>query len=211
MIYKIVSKVLHISHERFTFYKRRTIFINSMDGNPCQKLTDSGIETAPIDLENVHKVALLHSDYERKKGLYLERLRNRSWLGILAIDRETREIIGHQWAVFPEKKDSVWHDCLPIKKGSAYSADAYIVPEYRGRRLHAYMKRELIARLVKMGIQSCYAVVENMNERSFRSNSRTGRILARNVLIKLFGRNILSIVVSEEGHRFHFVLFKRQV
>ncbi len=141
---------------------------------------------------------------------FQKRLSSASWTGVLAVEKATGRVVGCQWALV-SFRSTVWYDCLPVPPGSALSVDHYVAPEFRGRGINAQMTQKLLPLLSARDIGSVVSVIEARNRASLRSAFHCGHRQATNILLKWFGKNVVSVVIGRGCPRIYPVRRQRPI
>ncbi|WP_135829677.1 GNAT family N-acetyltransferase [Halorussus halobius] len=103
-------------------------------------------------------------------------------------------LIGYYWSIIPQ--EPVSHDSFFISPGEALLFNAYVRPQFRRQGIYT----QLLAKahnhvLINSNAYMSYTIVEDRNKPSLRANNEFGLDkYGKNYLIKLWGRNVLSIV-----------------
>lgn len=107
---------------------------------------------------------------EKARELYLDRLR-RGELCYLAMSGET---IAHvNWICF------AWGDALPehpirLREGEVFTTDAITLPAFRGKGLHAYVLRAMLAQARERGYRQAYALTRVDRTSAIRGHLQLG-------------------------------------
>ena len=123
-----------------------------------------------------------------------QRLLSKNCCAFIAITESADLPIGVVWALAPQDT-TTWHDSIPVRPGEALGFGAYVTPQFRRRGLFLAMLYERDRYLLNdLGVNRVLRVVENSNVPSYNGLVKYGaRRIADNLLVKLMGRNILSI------------------
>jgi len=144
---------------------------------------------------------------ENKVEIFLKRLENLSLTLYLALDKNNSKIAGYYWTAEAKEKP-IWHDNSYIEPGSVLGLDAYTLPEYRGKNTFPFLKAVAINNMItSKEYNKFYSVVEESNNASIRSNEKLGlKIVGKNYLLKIFKRNVFSIIHRNNRWEIHCVL-----
>ena len=137
---------------------------------------------------------------------FVKRLENPSFTLYLALNKDNSEIAGYFWTA-EANEEPIWHDKIYVEPNSVLGLDAFTLPEYRGKGAFPFLKSVAIKHTVlQTRSRSLYPIVESSNKASIRANEKLGlRIAGENYLIKLFGRNIFSIIHRNGKWEIHYV------
>ena len=116
------------------------------------------------------------------------------------------KVAGFYWAVRSSSKP-LWHDKLKVEPHTALLFNAHVFPEYRRQGLYSLLLAAAHNVLFQsFGVERALTIVECSNQASLQANRKFGlRVFANNYLIKLAGRNIISILEGPEGYRWDYV------
>lgn len=114
----------------------------------------------------------------------------------LATKSET--VVGYAWAL--EGADPPrWHDKVPVSNDELLLFDAFIDPEYRRQGWYSQLHAARVSGTHKKTI---ITVVETTNTPSAEANEMFGLSAeGRNILIKIFGINLLSIIRGRDKNK----------
>jgi len=103
-------------------------------------------------------------------------------------------IKGYLFSHHPKVKD-IWHDFLPTNHFDARLFDIYVQPAYRGCEIAPMLQQEFVNDMYKRGVLFLWSAVNHRNYNSINCHRKVNsQIIQKNFLIKIFGRNIISIV-----------------
>lgn len=193
------------------FFKKRIIFEINQNRESYPPTTVSDIVITTIDNSNISLITQLHLNDQRIFQGFTERLESKNWFGICAVDLLQKKAVGYEWIVFPLDKNVIWHDSLPIKNGEACLCNVHVAPEYRGKNIYPLMVKELLLYSEPLGLQNIFSVVEKRNLSSIKSNTKTNKPVAINILVKCFGKNVFSIVKPKNGIKAFVIPTKKQL
>jgi hypothetical protein len=194
-----------LSFVEANFFKVRYIFENISneinDKEYSSSLPDVCFER--ITHKNFHKLDDIYSN--AKNEFYFNILFNRVenpdyWKGYLAQYNE--KPVGCYWILIPQTAE-LQYDSFVISSDAILFCGAFVNPAYRGKKIYSAMqyyayilsRRDYLNR--KMNI-----IVEKNNYFSLKSIERSKflSISGKNYLIKVLGRNILSIYLPKFGN-----------
>lgn len=111
----------------------------------------------------------------------------------VALDGD-RRVMGYSFLFVP-REDS-WHDGLPVRVGEARETSSWVEEEFRGYGVRGSILADQMAYCAARGLRFT-AVIEGSNRPSFRSSAKSGAwVRQRNLLIKVIGRNVMSVTTS---------------
>jgi RimJ/RimL family protein N-acetyltransferase len=183
--------------------KPRTIFMAVALQDLHSLHSSVSMQVEPIDEDNLGGVAsmcLRNNDQHFEK-----RSRSTVWHGFVATSQSGP--LGVYWGFAPTER-SMMHDSFLVRPNEALACGAFVRPDMRGRGIYhrlQWILHEYL--LVELGVERVFTIVENTNQPSLRSNRRFGlEVYGVNWLIKLAGRNALSLVIPRRGRvRAHWV------
>jgi len=113
---------------------------------------------------------------------------------VLGVDPRLKRPAGFRWALHP-RDEIVWHDNVPVAPGVAHGFHAFTYPEYRRQGVYKELIRQGNRFLFEhVGCAKVNIVVESTNQASLGANLDAGyAIEATNYLVKVLGRNVLSM------------------
>lgn len=161
------------------FFKKRYIVLYKKDIDGYS-LNVNNIDLNTIDVSRLDKA--FKNYMERRKN-------NTTWRAYGYFIEDT--LVGYGFIHIPESVE--WNDALPTLPNEARIGSLYVNPEYRGRRI----VNEICLALIKNTQRDkVWAVIESSNKSSLKAALRIGNIWKTNFLIKIFGRNIISITTK---------------
>ena len=104
---------------------------------------------------------------------------------------EGDEILGYSFLHIPVKVE--WNDSLPTLSGEARVSSNYVYPEHRGKKIRGLICEQQIDYSFKKGLKM-WSVIERFNNSSIRAESKYCYRKENNYLLKVFSRNIISII-----------------
>jgi len=167
--------------ENHVFKKR---YLISYSKNPCA--TDI-VDCAPMSSLDIEPL-LPGLDETLKKYL---NMRQNSSAWIFFSYQVNGKLAGYSFLHVPVTDE--WNDALPTHNGSARVASVFVNEKHRGRRI----AEKLLSAMSKYGYDnslSIWAVVEASNSSSLKLFLRNGYIMKKNYLIKIWKRNVFSIL-----------------
>lgn len=118
-----------------------------------------------------------------------KRINNPNWILFYYIHNNT--ILGYSFLHITENEE--WNDALPTKHGEARLGSNFVYPEYRGRRIRGSICKQQINYAYEANLK-LWSVIERSNTASIAAESPYSQICSRNYLIKLLGKNIITII-----------------
>jgi hypothetical protein len=186
------------------FFKTRYIFSITADSKYILSVC-CGLPFISFELIGKNNFLDLKSIYPKEfSDEFFEKLEKRLenseiWKGYLV--RSGNLPVGGFWWLIPNEKkeqfDSFWVDSKSI-----LFCSAYVHPSYRGKRVFNMML-DFSFNMLKTDFttRNIILIVEKRNIRSIKSVTRSNlKNLGSNYLVKLFGRNILSIYSQKLGN-----------
>src|SRR5690554_6286009 len=128
---------------------------------------------------------------ERLRSLVYKRINDSSW--ILFFYLKDNEIMGYSFIHAPS--DVEWNDSLPTLPGEGRTTSTYVFPRYRGKRIRNYIAQQQFSYALINNLR-LWSVIEASNTASLKSSLRIGVIKKTNYLIKIYGKNILSVITK---------------
>lgn len=115
---------------------------------------------------------------------------------------ESGELAGYMWALHPFNTPR-WHDYVRIAPRSALVFNVYVLPHYRRSGVFLSLLRYSSDYLLNnLGSTRLLAVIESSNAPSRRAFSNFGfRAVGTNYLVKVLGRNVVTITKDEGSNR----------
>lgn len=167
--------------ERYFFKTRYLMAYRSSAG-----ATNSVIVKRLIDFD----ISLLPPIKDQRLMGYLEkRKKDPSWVFFAYL--EGLEILGYSFLHIPVSEE--WNDSLPTFKGEARISSAFVYPQYRGKGIRGEIYKMQYQYACEHSLK-LWSVIEKSNFSSIKAASKTGGVEGLNYLIKVLGRNVLSIV-----------------
>lgn len=176
-IYKVI--------EKYAFKKRYILRYDSLEG-PSSNI--EVVEMSDPRIEDVFKLCKpsekLHEHISRRKG-------NDAWVAFFFLRDGC--ILGYSFLHVPTEIE--WNDSLPTLAYEARVSNQFVYPEYRGRGVvNAILRAQ--SQFAKQESRMLWAVIEKSNFSSMKAGLRAGRIVRKNYLVKLVGRNVISILTN---------------
>lgn len=170
--------------ERFLFKKRFIVeyLLVPYDKNENVLFFNMN-EEVPTAIKNVND--------KRLKKFIDDRFNDSSW--ILFFYLKDNEVMGYSFIHAPS--DVEWNDSLPTSPGEGRTTSTYVYPKYRGKRIRNYIAQQQFAYALSNNLK-LWSVIEASNTASLKSSLRIGRIKKTNYLIKIYGKNIISIIIK---------------
>jgi RimJ/RimL family protein N-acetyltransferase len=169
------------------FYKKRYLF--STDTGLIQTIN---YETEAYFSDLPERIRRVLTD-QRKQSRVEQRLSEPDCGVIIALSGNTP--VGWAWILVGGDR---WHDKIHVDDGDALLFDAYVIPRYRQQGVYSDINRRLGSVADKMGADRLFAVVESKNEASMKAHKKCGmEAIGTNYLVKVFRRNVATILVSE--------------
>ena len=135
-----------------------------------------------------------------------ERLQNPNCTGFIALENTTSTPVGFYWSIESRNK-VVWHDKFPVPLNCALVFNAYVDIEHRRRRVYSLLLQTIHAYL--FSVRDCtrvFTIVEASNIPSLIANTSFGlEVAAINYLVKLLGKNAISVYTDEQGTKVYYV------
>lgn len=187
------------------FFKVRYIIenaSNNVDWNQDDSLTLPDVSFERIDRDNLCDLDAIYQ-YENNEN-YLKKLRKRidepaMWQGFIA--RYDTKPAGCFWMLVPQTEE-ILYDSFQVTEKMILFCGAYVTPFYRGRRIYNAMQYHAYKMLKNdYPDRKLVIIVERSNQSSLRSllRSKYLAISGKNYLLKLMGRNILSLYIPKSG------------
>jgi hypothetical protein len=194
------------------FFKTRYIFLIRADDKDILNIRS---DLPDISFERIRKDNFpdLKFFYPKENSDYFikileKRLNNPGvWQGYLVRSKDTP--VGSFWLLIPDKEkkryDNFWVDTTSIMFCSGI-----VHPLYRGKHVFTMMHYFCFDLLKKMfPTKKIIAIVEKKNSRSMNSFRRSNvKNIGRNFLVKILGRNIISIFKRDRGGTSIYFLVK---
>lgn len=121
------------------------------------------------------------------------RLASGVWHFYAASHVPSQQTIGFSWLIIPDEKP-IWYDSLWIPPGEARMADIYVEPQWRSKGIgRGFRVPQMIDIRSNKTVNIVSAVVEARNEPSLRIHRIAFSVKYPNYLIKIWGKNVLSI------------------
>lgn len=151
---------------------------------------------------NTNKVFVLPMD-KFDEALFLENIDSRlryylmmrkgkpEW--VLFYFGSSKDIYGYSFLHIPKKTE--WNDSLPTKPTEARTSASYTYPEYRGQGIRGEVINLQVGYAQKNKLK-LWSVIEESNNLSLHASRKNGRPYRVNYLIKIMGRNIISILTN---------------
>lgn len=134
----------------------------------------------------------LNNIYDQRLLNYLNnRMEKTSW--ILFLYKETEEIKGYGFLHIPGLEE--WNDSLPTFSYEARSSSRFVFSESRGQGIHGQLSIAMRHYAQKHN-RILWSVIENSNDASIRAAIKTGILKRKNYLIKIAGRNVISVLTN---------------
>lgn len=134
-----------------------------------------------------------HAFSERLVGLIAKRAGSEHEFPLF-VAVEDNEILGYSFLFIPVTR--AWHDSLPSNPGEARETSTWVEPAHRGQGVRQSLLAAQVDYCQERGVR-LLAVIEAANVASARSSVRSGaNVSQRNVLIKVLGRNVLSLTTN---------------
>jgi ribosomal protein S18 acetylase RimI-like enzyme len=109
---------------------------------------------------------------------------------------EDGSVVGVATTHHPKARE-VWFDSLPTRPGEARICSLFVSPAHRGLGVAARLRKTLLNDMTSQGRTRIWSVVEATNHLVRRSvaafDPNQERIMKPNLLVKLFGINIISL------------------
>ena len=188
------------------FFKIRIFFVADNTVTLRKEILENPLFRSDIIRDARHLPLKVNAHDNDNANRFMKRLENPSLVLYLALDRQTSQLAAYYWTA--EAKDNpLWHDKIYVEPNSVLGLDAFTLPEYRGKNAFPFLKSIAIRNTVLEGnYDYFYSVVESSNKASIRANEKLGLTVAGyNYLIKLYGRNILSIIHLNNKWEIHCV------
>lgn len=107
-------------------------------------------------------------------------------------------ILGYSFLHTPIKEE--WNDSLPTRPGEARLGSNFVYPEYRGRRIRGSICKQQINYAYKTNLK-LWSVIEKSNTASIAAENSYSKVWSQNYLIKLLGKNAVTIISNPlEAH-----------
>lgn len=148
-----------------------------------------GVECIPMPELQVERYLAL--DDARLSSYLAARRDNPAWVFFPCWDSGC--LLGYSFLHAPAHEE--WNDCLPTRPGEARIGSTYVYPQYRGRGVRGEIYKKQWEYVVGHGLK-LWAVIEKRNSSSLRAAEKTGRVGRKNYLVKILGRNVLSILTK---------------
>ena len=119
---------------------------------------------------------------------------------------------GFVWSLAPRTEEA-WHDSVIVQPGAALLFNGYVFPEHRRKRLFTAMMVAAQDHCLDQGSTHVIGVVEASNIASRRTLKGLGyRHVGNNYLVKILGRNVVSVFMWTDDRPFeaHLVLRTRK-
>src|SRR5690554_3036204 len=169
--------------EHYAFKKRYIMEYHAVNGfTPhvsCRSMLDLDVD------------ALLDGADERLASYLKKRRGDPSWLFFEYHEKEKR--MGYSFLHVPAQEE--WNDSLPTRPGEARIGSSFVYPEFRGRGVRGEMFKKQYQYSTENGLK-LWAVIDKSNVSSIKAASKTGNIERENYLVKILGRNVISILTS---------------
>lgn len=191
------------------FFKKRLIYRLDL-----KKLHTKQYENISVEIINesvYHKFKLFFESRIPKEKI-AKRINNPAVVGVIAIDINECQPIGYFWGY--KSISPTWHDQYLIDKGNGFLFNGYVSENYRGKGMFPLLIYSCTKVLTRnMGCENVYDIVESLNFSSVRSHEKIGaQICYNNYLVKLWRRNIFSVLSLKDRKRFkiYYVFNKRK-
>lgn len=129
---------------------------------------------------------------DKKLHDYLRRReKDPSW--VLFFCKQDNCLMGYAFLHIPTEIE--WNDSLPTLAYEARVSNQFVYPEYRGRGVvNTILCAQ--AQYAEKENRVLWAVIEKSNLSSMRAGLRAGRVVRKNYLVKLVGRNVISMLTN---------------
>lgn len=162
---------------------------------------DTSVSFFPMTDEKA--IEIINNADDRLAVFLKNRLNNPAW--IFFYHHEGEEILGYSFLHVPEQPE--WNDSLPTMPGEARVGSNYVYPKYRGRGIIGSICRQEI-NFSRINNLKLWSVIEKSNTASLRAEGKYCTAKKNNYLIKIYARNIISIVTNPL--RLYLLLGKRR-
>lgn len=169
--------------ERYVLKKRYIMAYHAVNGSTPHV---SCVPMLDLDID-----ALLDGADDRLASYLKMRKGDPSW--VFFEYREEEERMGYSFLHVPAQEE--WNDSLPTRPGEARISSSFVYPEFRGRGIRGEMFKKQYQYSAENGLK-LWAVIEKSNYASIKAASKTGNIERENYLVKIVGKNVISILTS---------------
>lgn len=195
--------------ELFQHYILKKRYIYSMNNLELKTIKNENISIKKIDsdLYNEYKRFLTQNISSKR---VCSRISNENMVGLLALDHRTKKPLGYFWGIKANKP--IWHDQFLIPQGDGFLLNGYVDSNYRGQGIFQLLIYRTTMFLKELECKHVFDVVESLNLPSVIAHDKIGaKIHYKNYLIKLWKRNIFSILVNKNERRYRiYYTFNKQ-
>jgi len=174
---------LSILVEEFIF-KRRSIIQYRKSASCSRSVFCESMESVDVD-------ALLEKVDVRLAHYLTIRRGSPQWVFFTRWDGDILQ--GYSFLHVPKFEE--WNDSLPTRPGEARVSSNFVYPPYRGKGVRAQLLSKQYEYAESHSLK-LWAVVENRNVSSIRAEIKAGFVARKNFLVKVLGRNFLSILTN---------------
>lgn len=185
------------------FFKKRIIFKAEKDFLSSKKKDENEYNFFLVTLSNLQELYAL-KDREKLGQRAESRLLHGNVFAVIAT-KET-VAVGFYWGVKGSKNNVVWHDKIPLFEKQGLAFNAYVFPDFRRKGIYRLLQYEVHKHLFENGCQEVFTIVEEANAPSIKANVKFGlEICAKNYLLKILGKNIISIIKKPKEVNYYYV------
>lgn len=188
------------------FFKSRVVFVAEKKEFENLKPGSKGKELFKVAIVTNGNELSRFSNSDETLSFFQKRLARQTPL-TLALVHSRKRLAGYYWGVVGQSGLTLWHDKYPIHEKEGLVFNAFVFPEFRRQGVYRLLQRELHKHLFfHEDCEKIFTIVEKKNRPSLKANVDFGlREFCKNYLLKLFGKNILSVIKNQEGVQIYYV------
>lgn len=163
-------------------YKEATLLVvlKMLDKPPVIQVPVIPVEARLLDINNIDEISSLNNLARDRIALFFAD--GSKCLGVF----HHEELIGYSWCHYRNHKFPFFAYSLEVSNG-VYIGPDFVLPEYRGNRIHGFALTNIFAMLFKEGHRNVWSAVLSNNYASIKGLFTVGFILQKQIkVIRIF-------------------------